>query len=70
MKYNIYKLEEEGPAFTVNVATFRSRTNRDRCDLRTIEVCARSVYLPYRIHAIQSLYNALHGVHRNQTCYK
>ena len=61
MKYNIYKLEEDGPAFTVNVDTFRSRTNRDRCDLRTIEVCARSVYLPYRIYAVQSLYRERSG---------
>ena len=41
MKYNIFKLEEEGPAFDVKVGVFRSRTNRNRCDLRTIEVCAR-----------------------------
>ena len=43
MKYNIFKLEEEGPAFDVKVGVFRSRANRNRCDLRTIEVCARYV---------------------------
>ena len=41
MKYNIFKLEEEGPAFDVKVSVFRSRAFRSKCDRRTIEVCTR-----------------------------
>ncbi|KAH3834402.1 hypothetical protein DPMN_107726 [Dreissena polymorpha] len=41
MKYSVYKTEDSGPAFGLVVGVFKSKTNRNNCALRTLEVCAR-----------------------------
>ncbi|XP_052279729.1 ovostatin-like isoform X1 [Dreissena polymorpha] len=40
MKYSVYKTEDPGPAFGLVVGVFKSKTNRNNCALRTLEVCA------------------------------
>ncbi|KAH3834860.1 hypothetical protein DPMN_108193 [Dreissena polymorpha] len=40
MKYSVYNT---GPAFGLVVGVFKSKTNRNNCALRTLEVCARYI---------------------------
>ncbi|XP_052791384.1 pregnancy zone protein-like isoform X2 [Mya arenaria] len=40
LKYNVYRTEDTGPAFSVEVLVYRSRTQKNNCAMRTLEVCA------------------------------
>ncbi|WAQ98096.1 A1I3-like protein [Mya arenaria] len=40
LKYNVYRMKDTSPAFSVDTLVYKSRTQKNNCAMRTLEVCA------------------------------